>query len=394
MGNLLDQLNARLTAKKQSALTALDLVAKAAEDYALVHKYGVKGMKRGVRKPKETTGNTQSPQGQPSVAESYGSDQGYTKEMAGNDSVHTKAVTGKHSGMDAMLVGAKFHRHLLANGFKQQGPAESDGNVSTTKWNHPDGTHITSVINQKPGGDSNGHTFSVGKEPKPAEESYSKEDFAKAHELSKSATNMSNFVADSPFKGNARAAMHSAAAQAHTEAANAFLNLKGTDAEKKQFGALSDKHIEMADKHKASAEGTSENTPAAKPEAQKPAEATPSSENKPGYSEENLKKFVDGLHAKNAEYQKQMGGHNAYKTHYSVEHGKRYAKIVATSADLKTGEPNPDAGRSVHSFIDKTNGNVLKANSWKAPHPIPRGNIGNADHGLNGVGVHGANYLK
>ena len=54
----LDQLNARILAKKQAPLTALDKVAKAAEaiaeaDYALVQKYGVKGMKRGVRKPKD-----------------------------------------------------------------------------------------------------------------------------------------------------------------------------------------------------------------------------------------------------------------------------------------------------------------------------------------------------
>lgn len=41
--NILDQLNARLAIKKQESLTALDLVAKAAENYALIQKYGVKG---------------------------------------------------------------------------------------------------------------------------------------------------------------------------------------------------------------------------------------------------------------------------------------------------------------------------------------------------------------
>jgi hypothetical protein len=114
----------------------------------------------------------------------------------------------------------------------------------------------------------------------------------------------------------------------------------------------------------------------------------------PGYSEERLAKHVEGLHQKNAEYQKQSGGSNAFKTHYTVEHGKKYAKIIATHADMTTGAPNPSSGRSVHSFIDKTNGNVLKANSWKAPHPTPRGNLGDGNYGLSASGVHGANYLR
>lgn len=134
---------------------------------------------------------------------------------------------------------------------------------------------------------------------------------------------------------------------------------------------------------------------AAKPAADKPVEASDpnhysqwkdSDASGHGFTPERLNKFVDGLHAKNKEYQQKMGGHDAYKTNYTVEHGKKYAKIVSSDSN--------GSSKSVHSFIDKTNGNVLKANSWKAPHHIPRGNIGDGNFGLKAVGVHGANYLK
>ena len=41
--------------------------------------------------------------------------------------------------------------------------------------------------------------------------------------------------------------------------------------------------------------------------------------------------------------------------------GRKYTKIIIENA--------------VHSFIDNTNGNILKPNSYRAPHKTPRGNI-------------------
>ena len=41
--------------------------------------------------------------------------------------------------------------------------------------------------------------------------------------------------------------------------------------------------------------------------------------------------------------------------------GRKYTKIV-----IENG---------VHSFIDNTNGNILKPNSYRSPHPTPRGNV-------------------
>ena len=59
--------------------------------------------------------------------------------------------------------------------------------------------------------------------------------------------------------------------------------------------------------------------------------------------------------------------------------GRRYIKVVR--------------GSSVHCFVDTTNGDVLKAASWKAPAKHARGNIWNDDNGLGAVGVYGAHYL-
>lgn len=49
----------------------------------------------------------------------------------------------------------------------------------------------------------------------------------------------------------------------------------------------------------------------------------------------------------------------------TIKKGRKYAKLVAT-----------DTSRYVYGFIDLTNGDLLKAASWKAPAlNFPRGNI-------------------
>jgi hypothetical protein len=68
---------------------------------------------------------------------------------------------------------------------------------------------------------------------------------------------------------------------------------------------------------------------------------------------------------------------------YSVDLGKRYIRVVKT---------NDSCNRSVYCFVDKTNGNVLKAASWKAPAKHARGNIYTTWN--YGVNEYGANYLK
>jgi hypothetical protein len=63
---------------------------------------------------------------------------------------------------------------------------------------------------------------------------------------------------------------------------------------------------------------------------------------------------------------------------FTLETGQRYIRVVVSRGG--------DSGRSVHSFIDKTNGDILKAASWKAPAKHARGNIFSDIQGLDGKG--------
>ena len=69
----------------------------------------------------------------------------------------------------------------------------------------------------------------------------------------------------------------------------------------------------------------------------------------------------------------------------TVEKGRRYAKVVRRNEALTS--------RSVYCFVDRTNGNVLMAATWKAPAKGARGNV-LAENPLAGVGLYGANYLR
>ena len=70
-----------------------------------------------------------------------------------------------------------------------------------------------------------------------------------------------------------------------------------------------------------------------------------------------------------------------------VEFGRKYAKVIK---GCRGG-----SSRSVHTFIDLTNGNILKAASYKAPAPNGvRGNIFDDDCGMSCVGPYGALYVN
>ena len=68
---------------------------------------------------------------------------------------------------------------------------------------------------------------------------------------------------------------------------------------------------------------------------------------------------------------------------YTTEEGRRYVRVFLTR----------NSERDIHSFIDKTNGDVLKAATWKAPAKYPRGNIFDAHNGLKWMGPCGAFLL-
>ncbi len=66
--------------------------------------------------------------------------------------------------------------------------------------------------------------------------------------------------------------------------------------------------------------------------------------------------------------------------------GKKYVKIIRS----RVGGPDG----SVHCFVDMTNGDVLKAASWKAPAKHARGNIFDDKHGLGRMCEYGPAYLR
>ncbi len=67
-----------------------------------------------------------------------------------------------------------------------------------------------------------------------------------------------------------------------------------------------------------------------------------------------------------------------------AEFGNKYARVVHAN----------DAQRSVHTFINMINGDILKSGSWKAPAPNGvRGNIFEEDFGASRVNEYGATYL-
>ena len=100
-----------------------------------------------------------------------------------------------------------------------------------------------------------------------------------------------------------------------------------------------------------------------------------------------LDEYCSMVAQKNADYFKAMNFTFAESDAITVEYGRKYARIV--KVDQSNG------GRSVHTFVNMLNGDILKAGGWKAPQPNGvRGNIFADDLGADRVNEHGANYLR
>ena len=70
-----------------------------------------------------------------------------------------------------------------------------------------------------------------------------------------------------------------------------------------------------------------------------------------------------------------------------IDYGKKYAKVV--NVDQLNGS------RSVHTFVNMLNGDILKSGGWSKPAKNGvRGNIFADDLGADRVNEHGANYLR
>lgn len=101
--------------------------------------------------------------------------------------------------------------------------------------------------------------------------------------------------------------------------------------------------------------------------------------------DEALEKFVSAAREKiNTYYEKSFPNLTAPVLIYTS--GRRYVKLITSNDGI--------TGRSVYCFVDKTNGDVLKAATWRAPAKYARGNIYDEDCGASAVNQYGANYMR
>jgi hypothetical protein len=109
----------------------------------------------------------------------------------------------------------------------------------------------------------------------------------------------------------------------------------------------------------------------------------PKPEPEPTEFNNTLKEFVAYVQALSDKHYKD-NFENLTPTKFTVDMGQRYARIVKT-----------DSGdsRSVYCFVDKSNGDILKAASWRAPAKHARGNIYNKGTWIH-MSPYGAPYMR
>ena len=100
-----------------------------------------------------------------------------------------------------------------------------------------------------------------------------------------------------------------------------------------------------------------------------------------------LELYMAMVQEKNDAYFKMMGFTFSDPPHVSADIGRKYARVV------KNDQLN--GSRSVHTFVNLDNGDILKSGGWSAPQVNGvRGNIFDTDYGASVVNEHGANYIK
>ena len=100
-----------------------------------------------------------------------------------------------------------------------------------------------------------------------------------------------------------------------------------------------------------------------------------------------LEMYMDMVQWKNDQYYERNGFKFSDPPKIRADLGTKYARVV--KHDQLNGS------RSVHTFVNMDNGDILKSGSWKAPAPNGvRGNIFDTDLGESVVNEFGANYLR
>ncbi len=83
--------------------------------------------------------------------------------------------------------------------------------------------------------------------------------------------------------------------------------------------------------------------------------------------EHNLLQERSDVRSYAAEQLKEIEDGTANLMRFRIQEGKKYYKIIQEEYDTFQNR-NEYRDGSVHSFVDKNNGNVYKPASWKAPH--------------------------
>ena len=101
--------------------------------------------------------------------------------------------------------------------------------------------------------------------------------------------------------------------------------------------------------------------------------------------QERLNLYVEMVQGKMNAYYEMMNFTHSAPDDITVDYGKKYARVVHANG----------VQRSVHTFVNMINGDILKSGGWKAPAPNGvRGNIFENDFGASVVNEYGASYLK
>jgi len=95
--------------------------------------------------------------------------------------------------------------------------------------------------------------------------------------------------------------------------------------------------------------------------------------------------FKNLITSKHNDYMKRNNFSEICACDFELSEGKKYFKIIKAS---RIG-----SSKSVHSFINKENGNIFKAASYKSPAKHSRGNIFN-NSGADALSCYQIKYLK
>ena len=100
-----------------------------------------------------------------------------------------------------------------------------------------------------------------------------------------------------------------------------------------------------------------------------------------------LEQYMEMVQEKINDYWARMEYTFAPPNNVTVDMGRKYARIV--SNDGNGGQ------RTVHTFVNLWNGDILKSGGWAAPQKNGvRGNIFADDLGADRINEYGANYLR